>query len=162
MAVGASLMWRTPWVDLPSMSTGILVTYAATAGVVWLAGIQALIAPHAAHASMPAWAPAGWAFMHFAWPGVAATSMAYAVGAGDLGLAAQSACLLAALCLSAAALATLTRVGVALTMQPPWPGDAPLPPAFSGVRSLPAWVALLATAALNLLIVQGPVRLLGA
>jgi hypothetical protein len=168
--VGAGLMWRTPWIDLPSMSSGILATYAATAGLVWLAGVQPLVGPLAspqtaaqiaiAHARLPVWAPAAWAFVHFAWPGVAATAMAYAVGAGDLGLTVQAVCLLAALCLATAAVACLSQAGVALTMPPPQPRHAWLPAGFRGLRTASAWVAVLATVVLNLLVLQGPVRLL--
>lgn len=160
MAVGASLMWRTPWVDLPSMSAGILATYAVTAGLVWLAGVQSLVSPQDAHASLPRWAPVAWAFVYLAWPGLAATAMAYAVGASDLGLATQMVCMLAAVCLAAAAVASLSQAGVALTMQEPWPCHALLPAGFRGLRGLPAWIAVLATVFLNLLVLQGPVRLL--
>ncbi len=168
VVVGAGLMWRTPWIDLPSMSAGILATYAATAGLVWLAGVQPLIgllasaqtAPEIAHIRLPGWAPAAWAFVHVAWPGVAATAMAYAVGAGDLGLTVQAVCVLAALCLAVAAVACLSQAGVALTMPPPQPRDDWLPAGFRGLRGASAWVAVLATVVLNLLVLQGPVRLL--
>lgn len=159
-AAGAAWLWQAPWFDLPGMSKGILAAHAVTAGLVWLAGARALLGQQPAHASLRWWAPAAWAFVHFAWPGVAGLAVAYVAGARDLGVASHVACALAALCLVVAAVASVSHAGVALTMQPPWPRHAGLADGFKGLRGIPAWAAVLATVALNLLALQGSARLL--
>jgi hypothetical protein len=142
------------------MSGGVLVAFAVTVHLVWFAGALPVQGRERAHASMRWWAPLVWAFVHYAWPGVAGLGVAYVVGASGLGFFLHALCGVGAVCLVVAAVACLSHVGAALTMRPPWPQGSALASDFAGYKSLRMWVGLLATMALNGLAVEGSGRLL--
>jgi hypothetical protein len=127
--------------------------------LVWFVGLATMVVKDPAHASLRWWAPLVWAFMTFAWPGVAGLAVAYLIGVSGLGFLTYTVNLVLGLGLLVAAVCCIIYGGVAFTMRPPWPS------AFSGrefraLRSGWVWLALVATLALNVTTMDGSGRLL--
>lgn len=160
-AVGAYGLWQTPPMPLPSASTGILVAYVITVLLAWAGGLATITGKDPAHATLRWWSPLAWAFVSYAWPGVAGLTVAYLIGVEGLGLLAYSFAILLGLGLIVAAVSSMAYAGVALTMRPPWPKGLVDKP-FKGLGSGWVWLALVATLALNVTTWQGAGHLLQA
>ena len=157
---GAYTLWQAPLIDMPSATTGTLIGYALTALLVWFVGLATMVVKDPAHASLRWWAPLVWAFMTFAWPGVAGLAVAYLIGVSGLGFLTYTVNLVLGLGLLLAAVCCISYGGVALTMRPPWPSAFSGPSEFRALRSGWVWLALVATLALNVTLADGSGRLL--
>ncbi len=156
---GAYTLWQTHLIDMPSASIGILMAYSVTVLLVWFAGLETMTGKAPAHANLRWWAPLAWAFMTFAWPGVAGLTVAYLIGVSGLGFFTYAVQILLGLGLLVAAVSCIAYGGVALTLRPPWPKGL-FDAEFRTLRSGWIWVALLATLALNANTLSGSGRLL--
>ena len=156
---GAYTLWHAPMVEMPSTSWAILSVYMVVVLLVWGAGSLTLAGKEVAHASLRWWAPLAWAFVGFAWPGVAGLAVAFAFGASGLSLFALAGAIVVALGLVVIAITCVSACSVALTMKPPWPAGF-LATDFKGLRSVLVWLALAATVALNAMTGSGSGRLL--
>ncbi len=160
-AAGAYGLWQAPPIPLPSASTGILLAYAITVLLAWAAGLDTITGKDPAHATLRWWSPLAWAFVSYAWPGVAGLAVAYLAGVSGLGLLTYSVYILLGLGLIVTAVSCMAYGGVALTMRPPWPKGL-MNKDFKTLGSGWVWLALLATLALNVTTWQGSGRLLEA
>ena len=157
---GAYTLWQAPVIEMPSATTGTLIAYAVTVLLVWFVGLATMVVKDPAHASLRWWAPLVWAFMTFAWPGVAGLAVAYLIGVSGLGFLTYTVNLVLGLGLLVAAVCCIMYGGVALTMRPPWPSAFSGPSEFRALRSGWVWLALVATLALNVTLADGSGRLL--
>jgi TonB family protein len=146
--VGGYMQWHGPMVDLADRNMAVLGVFIICLLCVFAVGNLALIGTELAHRTLRGWSPLCWAFMNFAWPGIAALAATRVFSENKDGLQYILNVLLAVGIIYAAAKA-IAYGGVSLTMSAPWP-RAFLSDHFGGLRSYIVWFALIATLGVNL------------